>query len=115
MSKRSPLYEIELATGASFGKWFGWELPARFADPTAEHRAVRTSVGLIDLSYRGILELTGKDSTRFLNGMVTNDVKFLKPGSGQYAAMLTPHGKLVADMRIYALADGYWLDLHEGL
>jgi glycine cleavage system T protein len=115
MGKRSPLYGTELAAGVVFGEWFGWELPARFSDPTLEHRAVRDSVGLIDLSYRGILELTGKDRTRFLNGMVTNDVKSLKLGSAQYTAMLTQHGKLLADMRIYALADAYWLDLHEEL
>ncbi len=115
MSKRTPLYGAELEAGAVFEQWFGWELPAWFADPTLEHRVIRDSVGLIDLSYRGILELTGKDSARFLNGMVTNDVKSLKPGSGQYAAMLTAHGKLLADMRIYALANGYWLDLHEEL
>jgi glycine cleavage system T protein len=115
MSKRTPLYETELAAGAAFGEWFGWELPARFGDPAIEHRAVRETVGLIDLSHRAILELAGKDRTRFLNGMVTNDVKSLKPGSGQYAAMLTTHGKLMADMRIYALADAYWLDLHEEL
>jgi len=115
MSKRSALYDTEVAAGAVFGAWFGWELPARFDDPAIEHRAVRGGVGLIDLSYRGILELTGKDSTRFLNGMVTNDVRSLKLGHGQYAAMLTPHGELLADMRIYALADGYWLDLHEEL
>ena len=72
-------------------------------------------MGLVDQSYRGILELRGKDSTRFLNGMVTNDVKSLKAGSGQYAAMLSVHGKLIADMRIYAVADGYWLDLQEEL
>ena len=115
MSKRSALYDTELAAGAVFETWFGWELPARFDDPTIEYRAVRGSVGLIDLSFRGILELTGKDSARFLNGMVTNDVRPLKPGYGQYAAMLSPHGELLADMRIYALADGYWLDLHEEL
>lgn len=115
VTKPSPLRDLEVAAGATFGEWFGWELPSRFADPRLEHRAVRTGVGLIDLSYRGILELTGKDRTRFLNGMVTNDVKSLKPGSGLYAAMLHPHGKLMADMRIYALADAYWLDLHEEL
>ena len=115
MGKRSPLYGTELAAGAAFGVWFDWELPARFDDPTIEHRAVRGSVGLLDLSYRGILELTGKDSTRFLNGMVTNDVRSLNLGYGQYAAMLTPHGELLADMWIYAIADGYCLDLHEEL
>lgn len=111
-TKQSPFRDLEVAAGATFGEWFGRELPARFADPLLEHRAVRAGAGLLDLSYRGILELTGKDRTRFLNGMVTNDVRSLKPGSGLYAAMLNTHGKLIADMRIYALADAYWLELH---
>lgn len=115
VTKQSPLRDLEVAAGATFGEWFGWELPVRFADPLLEHRAIRAGAGLIDLSYRGILELTGKDRARFLNGMVTNDVKSLKPGSGLYAAMLNAHGKLIADMRIYALADAYWLELHTTL
>lgn len=115
MSRRSRLYESESAAGAVFGEWFGWELPARYGDPSLEYHAVRNRVGLIDLSYRGILELAGRDRARFLNGMVTNDIKSLKAGSGQYAAMLTVHGKLMADMRIYNLADAYWLELHEDL
>lgn len=115
VTKQSPLRDLEVAAGATLGEWFGWELPSRFADSALEHRAIRAGAGLFDLSYRGILELTGKDRTRFLNGMVTNDVKSLKPGSGLYAAMLNTHGKLMADMRIYALADAYWLDLHEEL
>ena len=115
INKRTRLYDAELAAGARFGPWFGWELPVRFTDPLLEYRAVRAEAGLIDQSYRGILELSGKDRTRFLNGMVTNDVKPLKVGDGLYAVMLTSHGKLIADMRIYALADAYWLDLHEEL
>ncbi|MGH7369294.1 MAG: aminomethyltransferase family protein [Candidatus Methylomirabilaceae bacterium] len=115
MKKRTRLYDVEHAAGATFGEWFGWEVPLRFGDPVAEHRAVRAGVGLIDQSYRGILELSGKDSMRFLNGMVTNDIRTLKSGSGLYAAMLTSHGKLIADMRIYALGDAYWLVLHEEL
>lgn len=115
MGKRTPLYDSEHAAGATFGEWFGRELPARFSDPSLEYHTVRAGMGLVDQSYRGILELRGKDSTRFLNGMVTNDVKSLKAGSGQYAAMLSVHGKLIADMRIYAVADGYWLDLQEEL
>jgi glycine cleavage system T protein len=115
MTKRTRLYEVEHAAGAIFGQWFGWEVPSRFSDPVAEHRAVRVGVGLTDQSYRGILEVSGNDRVRFLNGMVTNDVRALKPGSGLYAAMLTSHGKLIADMRIYAQADAYWLDLFEEL
>ena len=86
MGKRTHLYDAERAAGATFGEWFGWELPAQFVDPLLEHRAVRAAVGLFDQSYRGILELSGKDRARFLNGMVTNDLRPLKTGDGLYAA-----------------------------
>jgi glycine cleavage system T protein len=113
MAKRTSLYDIELGAGARFGEWFGWEVPARFSDLLLEYRAVRATSGLIDRSYRGIIELTGKDRTRFLNGMITNDVGLLKEGDGLYAAVLTTHGKIIADMRVYAEGDAYWLDLQE--
>jgi len=113
--KRTLLYDVERERGASFAPRFGWELPARFDGPAEEYRAARTAAGLIDLTYRGLLEVSGKDRTRFLNGMVTNDVRSLAPGQGLYAAFLTPRGKLIADARIYASADAYWIDLHEEL
>jgi folate-binding protein YgfZ len=64
-----------------------------------------------DLSARGRLVLTGPDRVRFLHGMVTNDVEALAPGAGCHAAMLTPKGKLQADLVIYADADQLLVEL----
>src|SRR5690606_5124693 len=99
MAKESPLAGMHRAHGARFAERNGWLLPEHFGDPTAEYRAVREAVGLFDLSHRGLLQFTGPDRVPFLQGMLANDVKSLNPFDGQYAALLTQQGKVVADTR----------------
>lgn len=111
MGKRGLLYERQKAMGASFGEWFGRELPAHFGDPTAEHLAVRDGVGVADGTFRGKVELTGSDRVRFLHGMVTNDVKSLAAGQGALAAILNAKGHVLSDLVVYALPDSLLLDL----
>jgi folate-binding protein YgfZ len=65
---------------------------------------------LFDLTGRGTLVLKGKDRAEFLHGLVTNDVKGLKPGAGCYAAVLTPKGKMRADLTILCGPDSLTLD-----
>ena len=72
--------------------------------------ALAGSVGLLALSCRSRLCLTGADRTRFLHGQVTNDVKRLKPGEGCYAAFLTPKGKMLGDLRVLDAGDELLLD-----
>jgi folate-binding protein YgfZ len=66
--------------------------------------------GLLDRSERGKLALAGRDAKSFLQGQVTNDVEALKPGSGCYAAFLTPKGKMLGDLRILDAGDELLLD-----
>ena len=66
--------------------------------------------GLLDRSERGKLALTGPEAKAFLGGQVTNDVEALEPGRGMYAALLTPKGKMRADLRVLDLGDELWLD-----
>lgn len=89
----------------------GVELPAAFTDPADEYTAVCQSAGLIDLSFRTQLELSGADRIDFLHGMLSNDVKVLQPGQGCLAALLTEQGRLVADLRVYATPATVLLDL----
>ncbi|MBP1684614.1 MAG: gcvT1 [Deltaproteobacteria bacterium] len=86
-------------------------LAAVFSDPQSEWAAVRQRCGLLDARFRGLLRLTGTDRTTFLQGMMTNDVAGLQDGQGVYAALLTIQGKVVSDLRAYALADEFWLDV----
>lgn len=111
MVKRTPLYEIHKSLGATFQEYGEWELPEKFTDITREYQVVRTQVGLIDLSFRGKIQLAGPDRTQFLHGMVTQDVKGIAEGSGAYAVMLNAKGHILADMNIYNMGDWLFLDV----
>lgn len=112
MVVESPFAEQEKAAGAEFAERFGVELPEHFGDPGAEYEAVRKAVGLVDMSFRGLIQLTGADRLRWLNGQITNDVKDLKTGQGKLAAVLNVKGHILADLAVYALAGSVWVDLN---
>ncbi|MBA2262111.1 MAG: folate-binding protein YgfZ [Solirubrobacterales bacterium] len=67
---------------------------------TEQDRVLREACGLVDRSALGKLALTGTEAKPFLTGQVTNDIEALEPGHGQYAALLTPKGKMLADLRV---------------
>jgi folate-binding protein YgfZ len=75
-----------------------------------EYRALTDRCGLLDRSERGKLALTGSGAKEFLAGQVSNDVEALSPGSGCYAAFLTPKGKMLGDLRVFDLGDELFLD-----
>ncbi len=81
-----------------------------FAPSSAEYRVITEGCGLFDRSVRGKLSLSGSEARSFLQGQVTNDVEALLPGSGCYAAFLTPKGKMLGDVRILAAEDELLLD-----
>jgi folate-binding protein YgfZ len=77
----------------------------------AEYAALRTGAVAIDRSHRARWRLLGPKAAETLTGLVTNDVVGLAPGQGQYAALLTPKGKIIADVTIYRVADGLVIDV----
>jgi len=77
---------------------------------TDDYARVREAVGVVDRSDRGKAIFRGPEAADFLQGQVTNDVEGLAPGTGCYAALLTPKGKMLADMRILRGRDWFWLD-----
>jgi tRNA-modifying protein YgfZ len=77
---------------------------------TDEYARLREAVGMVDRSERGKALFRGPDAADFLQGQVTNDVEGLAPGAGCYAALLTPKGKMLADMRILRGDGWFWLD-----
>jgi folate-binding protein YgfZ len=79
-----------------------------------EYAALTTSAGVIDLSFRSRLCLTGADRQTFLNGQVTNNVKDLNVGEGCYAALVTAKGKVQSDLNIYILENEILLDFEPG-
>lgn len=99
--KRTSLYEIHHTLGATFtDQYEDWQLVGHFTDSYREHQAVRDSVGVIDLSHRGRLRLTGSDRAAYLHRIISNDVEGLAVGEGNYATILTNRGKIIADMKV---------------
>ena len=109
------LHEFHQNLNARFAEVSGMEVVDHFGDPLAEHAALRTTAGVLDLSFRGRLCLAGADRHRFLNGQVTNNVKDLKTGQGIYAALVTAKGRMQSDLNIYSLPDELLLDFEPGL
>jgi len=103
------------ARGAELVEQDGWILPARFGAPLEEYEAVRSAVGLLDMCDYTALSVTGPDRVSYLQGMVSNDVKKLAPGSGVYAAVLDVNGKILADLRVLCAEESFIILLKESL
>ena len=103
------------ANGATFVERDGWLLPAHYGDVDGEYQAVRAAAGIIDFSHRGLLQFTGPDRLSFLQGMLSNDLRPLKPFDGAYATVLTQQGKVVADVRVLCAMNSFYLDFWENL
>jgi folate-binding protein YgfZ len=110
-----PLADFHRANGAVFGERDGRVAVAQFGDPSGEYRAVRSAAGLLDLSHRGLLQFTGPDRLSFLQGMLSNDLRSLKPFEGQSATLLTQQGKVVADVRVLCSLNSFYLDFWTNL
>ena len=110
----SDLERLEASAGAQFACVDDLELPARFGAWQQEWTAVRQGCGLLDARFRRLLRVTGSDRIAFLQGMLTNDVAGVQNGQGIYAALLTIQGKIVSDLRVYAVAEELWLDVPAG-
>ena len=110
-----PLHQFHHGLGAHFTEVNGMEVVDRYGDALSEYAAVRNTVGVLDLSFRGRLSVAGADRQRFLNGQVTNNVKDRRSGEGCYAALVTAKGTMVSDLNIYCLPDELLLDFEPGL
>ena len=85
------------------GSWFGAALPDRFADNWLdEYRAARETVALIDKDYRAYLRFAGPDRVRYLNAILTNNIKDLPSGQGNVSLFLSPQGRIQAEIETYS-------------
>jgi glycine cleavage system T protein len=109
--KRLVLEEAHLAVGAAMKEYEGWLLPATYGDLVAEYSAVRRhGSGLLDLSMRGRMRVSGSEAIQFLNGLITNDVKALADGCWMPAAFPNVQGRLIATARVIHDKDGFLID-----
>ncbi len=109
--KRTAFYTIHKALGARMVEFAGFEMPIHY--PTGiveEHKRVRTSVGVFDVSHMGEVEVHGPDALAFVQKVTVNDASKLTPGRVQYSAMCYENGGIVDDLLVYCLGrDRYML------
>ena len=104
---RTPLQEVLLeqttnpARPVRLGEYRGAETAACFSDPQVEFDALSKGCGIFDLGFRTRISLTGSDRVRWMNGMVTNNIRDLAAGRGVYAFLLNPQGRILGDMLVY--------------
>jgi folate-binding protein YgfZ len=101
----TPLAALHRAAGARMGAWFGCALPDDWGDPATEERFAMRSVALIDKNYRAYVAFTGPDRVRYLNAILTNNVKDLGAGRGSVSLLLNPQGRILAEIETYAFED----------
>jgi folate-binding protein YgfZ len=101
----TPLAAVHEKAGAKLGVWFGCALPDDFGDWQREYWFARKSVALIDKNYRAYFSFTGPDRVRYLNAILTNNVKDLALSQGIISLLLNAQGHILAELEVYALPD----------
>ena len=96
--------------GTAAAQYRGATTAARFGDPQAEFSALREGCAVYDLGYRTKLSITGADRVRWLNGMVTNNLRDLAQDHGIYAFLLNPQGKILGDLYAYNHGESITVD-----
>ncbi len=100
--KRTPLHAVHVALGAKIVPFAGYEMPVQYPQGiTAEHKAVRESCGMFDVSHMGELIVRGPDAIRFVSSVTSNDVQALAIGQIQYSTLLRADGTIVDDLLVY--------------
>ncbi len=105
MTIETPLKSEHEKLRAQFGVYFGCTLPANYGDAQHEYKFARESVALIDKNYRCELSFTGTDRVRYLNAMLTGNIRDLAPGHGNISLLLNPQGRILAEVETLALED----------
>ena len=104
------LHEKLASSSAHLGTYLGAATAIEFGDVRSEFAALRSGCGVYDLGWRAKIVLTGEDRVRWLNGMVTNNIRDLAPGHGTYAFLLNPQGHILADLYAYNRGDSLLVD-----
>ncbi|MBF0695903.1 glycine cleavage system aminomethyltransferase GcvT [Actinomyces bowdenii] len=99
--RRTPLHAVHRELEAVFTDFGGWEMPLRYGSDLAEHRAVRTSAGLFDLSHMGEVKVEGPGVGQALDRALVGRVSALAVGRARYSMMVTEEGGIIDDLIVY--------------
>ena len=110
--RKTALNAVHRQLGAKMVEFNGWDMPVeypRFGGIMAEHNAVRTGVGIFDVSHMGDILLSGPEALSAVQHISMNDASKLSIGQAQYSALLYPQGTFVDDVIVHRLADEQYL------
>jgi aminomethyltransferase len=107
--KKTKFYELHKKAGAKIVDFAGYEMPVHYSSIIAEHKAVRDSVGVFDVSHMGEILIEGSKALEFVQHITVNDASQLTPGKVQYSAMCYPNGGVVDDLLVYNLAENKYM------
>ncbi len=107
--KRTNFYNIHKKLGAKLVEFAGFEMPIQYSSIIAEHKAVRNSVGVFDVSHMGEVFVKGEKALDFVQHIAVNDASKLQTGRVQYTAMCYEDGGIVDDLLVYKIADDEFL------
>ena len=109
---RTPLNAEHHAAGGRMVPFGGWEMPLQYTSILAEARAVRSGVGIFDVSHMARLHVRGEDATAFLDRVLTARVSALRPGRARYTFLLNEEGGIIDDGVVARLDDGSGAEDH---
>lgn len=99
--KKTPLHEVHARLGARFTSFAGWQMPVKYSGEVEEHRVVRSSCGLFDISHLGQVEVSGPGALGAVQRLTTNNATALDDGQCQYTLLCNPEGGVLDDCVVY--------------
>src|ERR1700751_3873190 len=102
--RTTPLNAVHRALGAKMVDFGGWDMPVQYSGIIDEHNAVRSAVGVFDVSHMGEIEIRGPEALQLTNLVTTNSVQKLKTGQPDYSGLLYEHGGFVDDILVHRVA-----------
>jgi aminomethyltransferase len=105
--RRTPLFDRHEQAGAKLVPFAGWEMPVQYEGIRQEHVAVRTSVGMFDVSHMGQIETSGPQAEAFLQRILSNDVAKIAERGAQYSVLCNEDGGVLDDLFTYRLGDRF--------
>ncbi|MFK0084402.1 glycine cleavage system aminomethyltransferase GcvT [Glutamicibacter sp. NPDC090743] len=107
--KHTALHAQHEALGANFTDFGGWDMPLKYGSELAEHKAVRSTAGLFDLSHMGEVYLSGPEAGNALNTALAGNLSIMKVGKAKYSLILDAEGKIIDDLIVYRLEEEKFL------
>ncbi len=108
MPQKTPLYDAHVEAGGRMVEFGGWDMPLNYGSQIKEHEAVRSDVGVFDVSHMTVIDVQGDGAGAYLRRLLANDVaRLTQVGQALYSAMLNRSGGVIDDLIVYRRADGY--------